>query len=153
MCLETRSLSLPHCEWSGVKYDDVALLAEDFVSSHLPPIYEDQGAPLRKMHADIYKALRGYTMCAAKGCRGVGPTGPDGKYYSRNHFSTTITPNAELPNVKFESGASPEKGSPSGITDLPDGIVLSLVHPMGKRGAAEGDLAQDLTVRYGRNAP
>ena len=152
MCLETRLLSLSRCECSDMKRGDIGLMSEDFAASHSPQVYEDHGLPLCKMQADIYQSHRGCMMCVAKGCRSVGSTGPGNKYYCSKRFSSSITPKAEFPKVKFAAVASlpeTEQDSPSGIKDMSDELILSLVGKMGKRGVADGQHSQNLTGRYG----
>ena len=90
MLMEHNPLCLSHCDCSEAKHVDIILLSVDFLASHLPQVYQYSGVQLCKMHAYVYNALRGHTMCSFEDCRDSGPTGPDAKYYPPKHFCASI---------------------------------------------------------------
>ena len=154
MQMESRGMRLPHGECADPTEAVATLATEDFTSPHLPQTYHESGVPLRKMHSEVYRALRCTGVWCFKLCRDSGSTGPDSKYYCSKHFHHSIAPMAYPPKVKFEeSDVVPDVGEVrrSGIPGMADEVVLALVDGLVKPGVNPSDIAGRLTTTYGGN--
>ena len=102
MSMEGRTIPLAQRARSVPISPECRLVGEDADAPHLPLVFRDDGASLRRIHYDVYIPPRSNSVCAQVGCARLGSTTPGGPHYCPNRIVGATTPRA--PATKSVSG-------------------------------------------------
>ena len=95
-----RTVSLAHRDFPDVAFPNCMLLSEEDLTPHLPVGWKFSGAPMCRIHRDVYMAIRGSSNCVADKCDLLGSSSPDGAYSFSKHIVDALK-NPPRPQLKY----------------------------------------------------